>query len=929
MRRNSSSPCNKDCGQNVLSSVIRPFGITIQIMLLSSLIFIAALVTSDGNADSGATWHHDSVSAEQPLTFEAPKLIVVERTVWQPVAESDDGAEYVGGGWEFSTVDELLDEEGTYLVQPQAESAQSRRTSVELIDLILPTVDDNDGHDDFLPNVDTTLFIPVSTYSPTGPPTYILTTPQPTDMDIFYTLPPVEAMTPQPVEPITLPPVEPITTQPVEPMTLPPVEPMTPQPVEPMTPQPVEPKTPQPVEPMTLPPVEPMTLPPVEPMTLPPVEPMTPQPVEPMTLPPVEPMTSQPVEPMTLLPTDMETLLPVMPVTLHPKINTLAPTVSETISSPAPTVTPTYFLTIDPTYVGVLLNTPEPMENVDILAMPTPPPSSIMKFIDLDIEGFEFTFPPINGEPITTSLAPSSATPTGLPTYILTTPVPTLSTSSATILFPSLVLSKCSPSSKCSACMGDCDSDNHCATGLQCFKRDDRSSLAVPGCAIGGVGDVAGEDYCFDPNYDAMTVTPTITPPTTTISSYPISNSLTLLPTPPSTTNAPIVESQNVTMIGVLTFELPINQTLGLNHVAAIESSLQVFLRRKLVIYTSLVAFRGFEVSVLAPPRRLEEASFSSVTRLEEVLSSSVTATVLAFATLAEPSINFQFQEVIEELMLTEHDEFFDILYSTNAFANKEKEYIMLRGDGSNSKSSIIGASIAGIVVFIFLVGAIVVIRQRQVKMKDDEEVRHPDSIITFRNTFDDDGSFPNYIHESALEIPTQAADAESLTEDLYPYIDHNIEPKTLTTVDDWSLGEDVEMNSPQLMSNSLLIDSEMNTSITDSEASFNRDIYDCAVLHSLQEEQQATRNSFTRLYESTTETPSSTPSSCVARPSSINTTTSNETSTPKLNVASKPKGFSFFLSSPEKTVYEVRAPPGPLGIVVDSSKDGPIICKM
>ena len=196
-------------------------------------------------------------------------------------------------------------------VQPQAESAQSRRTSVELIDLILPTVDDNDGHDDFLPNVDTTLFIPVSTYSPTGPPTYILTTPQPTDMDIFYTLPPVE------------------------PITLPPVEPMTPQPVEPMTPQPVEP----------------------------------------MTLPPVEPMTSQPVEPMTPQPTDMETLLPVMPVTLQPKINTLAPTVSETISSPAPTVTPTYFLTIDPTYVG---DTPEPMENVDILAMPTPPPSSIM-----------------------------------------------------------------------------------------------------------------------------------------------------------------------------------------------------------------------------------------------------------------------------------------------------------------------------------------------------------------------------------------------------------------------------------------------------------------------------------------------------------------------------------------------------------------------
>lgn len=822
-------------------------------MLLNSLIFIASLVTSDGNADKGATWHHYSVSTE-PLTFEAPEQIIVEeRTVWQPVALSDDGAEYVGGGWEFSTVDELLDEESSYvdsqedkhLIQLKAELTQSRRTA-ELIDLILPTVDNDDGHDDFFPNNDITVFNPVSTYSPTGQSTYFLTTPQPTEMDIFYTPPPVE------------------------------------------------------------------------PITLPPVEPMTPQ------------------------PTDMEgfyTLLPVMPVTLQPKINTLAPIV---LILPAPTVTPTYFLTTDPTYVGEFtrqpaeseINTPEPMENVDILTKPTPPPSSIMKFIDLDIEVIDFTVPPITGVPMITSLAPSSTAPTGLPTYILTTPQPTLSTSSATIFSPLLVLSKCSPSSKCSACMGDCDSDNHCATGLQCFKRDDRSSLAVPGCDIGGNGDVAGEDYCFDPNYDAMTVTPMTTPTTTpsvfvtsTISSFPSSNSLSLLPTPPSTTNAPIVESQNVTMIGEITFELPINQILGLNHVAAIESSLQVFLRRKLLIYSSLVTFRGFDVAVLPPPRQLDEASLSSVTRLKEVSSSSITAAVLAFASLAEPSINFQFQRVIEELMLTEHDEFFDILYSTNAFEDTEIEYIMLRGDGSNSKSSIIEASIAGIAVFIFLVGAIVVIRQRQVKMKAHKEVCHPD-IITYRNTFDDDGSFPNDIHESALEIPTQAADVESLTEDLYPYIDHNIKPKTLTTLDDWSLGEDVEVNSPQLMTNSLLIDSEMNTSITDSEASFNRDIYDCAELLSLQEEQQVTHNSFTRLYESTgTETPSSTPG--VARPSSINTATSNAISTPKLNVASKLKGFSFFSSSPEKTVYEVRAPPGPLGIVVDTSKDGPIICKI
>lgn len=54
-------------------------------------------------------------------------------------------------------------------------------------------------------------------------------------------------------------------------------------------------------------------------------------------------------------------------------------------------------------------------------------------------------------------------------------------------------------------------------------------------------------------------------------------------------------------------------------------------------------------------------------------MSSSVTATVLAFATLAEPYIIFQFQKVIEELVLTEHDEFYDTLYSTNALKTKKK----------------------------------------------------------------------------------------------------------------------------------------------------------------------------------------------------------------------------------------------------------------
>lgn len=55
----------------------------------------------------------------------------------------------------------------------------------------------------------------------------------------------------------------------------------------------------------------------------------------------------------------------------------------------------------------------------------------------------------------------------------------------------------CSPATLCSPCEGDCDSDSDCSEGLECFHR--LGSESVPGCAPGGLGDVPGADYCYDP----------------------------------------------------------------------------------------------------------------------------------------------------------------------------------------------------------------------------------------------------------------------------------------------------------------------------------------------------------------------------------------------------------------------------------------------
>jgi cullin-associated NEDD8-dissociated protein 1 len=58
--------------------------------------------------------------------------------------------------------------------------------------------------------------------------------------------------------------------------------------------------------------------------------------------------------------------------------------------------------------------------------------------------------------------------------------------------------SGCTPSSKCSACEGDCDRDADCNDGLVCFQR---SSDQLPvGCNGGGIGDSRGSDYCVDPH---------------------------------------------------------------------------------------------------------------------------------------------------------------------------------------------------------------------------------------------------------------------------------------------------------------------------------------------------------------------------------------------------------------------------------------------
>lgn len=60
----------------------------------------------------------------------------------------------------------------------------------------------------------------------------------------------------------------------------------------------------------------------------------------------------------------------------------------------------------------------------------------------------------------------------------------------------------CNPITPCHECMGDCDTDDDCSSGLKCFERERDEYTKVPGCGTGGPGDIPGADYCYDSTPD-------------------------------------------------------------------------------------------------------------------------------------------------------------------------------------------------------------------------------------------------------------------------------------------------------------------------------------------------------------------------------------------------------------------------------------------
>ncbi|KAL7528314.1 hypothetical protein ACHAXR_005766, partial [Thalassiosira sp. AJA248-18] len=108
-----------------------------------------------------------------------------------------------------------------------------------------------------------------------------------------------------------------------------------------------------------------------------------------------------------------------------------------------------------------------------------------------------------------------------MPTREPTTSVPTTTDGSPRLRY--LGRDGCNIDQPCNICTGDCDTNDDCLSGLQCFQRAIGDSTRVPGCGVGGPGDIAGADYCYDPedNGGDRPTGPPVTTPTTPTTPVP------------------------------------------------------------------------------------------------------------------------------------------------------------------------------------------------------------------------------------------------------------------------------------------------------------------------------------------------------------------------------------------------------------------------
>lgn len=215
---------------------------------------------------------------------------------------------------------------------------------------------------------------------------------------------------------------------------------------------------------------------------------------------------------------------------------------------------------------------------------------------------------------------------------------------------------------------------------------------------------------------------------------------------------------------GILTFQLMMEYLLE-NNVAAFEMMAEDFLQERLASALALndnsIVFSSYNVTVTSQtlvPRKLTNAENKRARMLGGSTILFVVTTVTAVGEPAELACDFPFQAAIDEIVSESGDEFYDNLFSSDAFKGMQPtqslENIELQGsDVGINKALVLGGSVAGVAVLLSLVIGLFAVRknrERQAGMvassrttppaarsvrEVDEELGLPDSSDVFRFT--------------------------------------------------------------------------------------------------------------------------------------------------------------------------------------------------
>lgn len=433
-----------------------------------------------------------------------------------------------------------------------------------------------------------------------------------------------------------------------------------------------------------------------------------------------------------------------------------------------------------------------------------------------------------------------------------------------------------------------------------------------------------------------------------------------------SPSSAPI---KSYTIVGgMLNFKLPtMGRLLDGDEAVEIEATIEDFLQSRLKKYdfeNTTIEFSRYDATIVKqtlvadndtePVRRLEYASLV------------IDATVTARLTPAEIAGDFPFQRVIHDIISLESS----VFYASDVFEDilspeKSLEYVNLesRGDGNN-KTLAVGSSIAGFVMLLVLVVAFFVIRRRHEADEEGSE-EEPPQVCTFgqlelqegdcdMSSLDDSllvDKYPNNVPHlpggslpstsnvgTAEELDRQQLDAWSL-DDSYPLKQNEDQPNIARAMSHTQTVCDSDENTTtssfkaELKQDTFIPCDEENAnkvqpnhdvqSIQSEEADLQRlygkamgdesvdtkddaDLVDTSVEEDVQAPTPKGLKLFSCFADNTFEEPTLTTQKLLGR-------NYRSDATPK---ASNVTG----------NVYEVRARPGPLGILIDSSKDGPVV---